>query len=36
MAILRIEHHTTYRYRRPISFGRHRLVLRPAKGTTSA
>jgi transglutaminase-like putative cysteine protease len=32
MAILRIEHHTTYRYRRPISFGRHRLVLRPREG----
>lgn len=32
MSTLRIEHHTTYRYGRPIEFGRHRLVLRPREG----
>lgn len=32
MSTLRIEHHTTYRYARPIEFGRHRLVLRPREG----
>ena len=29
---LHIEHTTTYRYERPISFGRHRLVIRPREG----
>ena len=28
----RIEHGTTYTYRRPVAFGRHRLVLRPREG----
>lgn len=32
MATLRIEHHTEYSYARPVSFGRHRLVLRPREG----
>jgi len=32
MSTLRIEHQTTYRYGRPIEFGRHRLVLRPREG----
>ena len=32
MTTLRIEHHTTYRYTRPLEFGRHRLVLRPREG----
>ena len=29
---LRIEHATTYTYRRPVTLGRHRLVLRPREG----
>src|SRR3954468_15080479 len=29
---LHIEHRTAYRYERPVSFGRHRLVLRPREG----
>ena len=29
---LHIEHTTTYRYARPVTFGRHRLVLRPREG----
>src|SRR5688572_12165812 len=29
---LHIEHTTTYRYARSVSFGRHRLVLRPREG----
>jgi transglutaminase-like putative cysteine protease len=29
---LHIEHTTTYRYERPVRFGRHRLVLRPREG----
>lgn len=32
MTVLRIEHHTTYRYHRAVTFGRHRLVLRPREG----
>jgi transglutaminase-like putative cysteine protease len=32
MTELRIEHHTTYLYQRPVAFGRHRLVLRPREG----
>jgi transglutaminase-like putative cysteine protease len=32
MKRLHIEHTTTYRYARPVSFGRHRLVLRPREG----
>jgi transglutaminase-like putative cysteine protease len=28
----RIEHGTVYKYRRPVAFGRHRLVLRPREG----
>ena len=32
MSILRIEHRTTYRYSQPVSFGRHRLVVRPREG----
>lgn len=32
MSILRIEHRTIYRYSRPLSFGRHRLVIRPREG----
>ncbi|WP_425615556.1 transglutaminase N-terminal domain-containing protein [Anatilimnocola sp. NA78] len=32
MSRLRIEHDTIYSYRRPVSFGRHRLVLRPREG----
>ncbi|QDU30835.1 hypothetical protein ETAA8_59840 [Anatilimnocola aggregata] len=32
MSRLRIEHGTTYTYRRPVSFGQHRLVLRPREG----
>jgi transglutaminase-like putative cysteine protease len=32
MTTLRIEHHTTYLYARPVHFGRHRLVLRPREG----
>lgn len=32
MATLRIEHRTVYSYVRPVSFGRHRLVLRPREG----
>lgn len=32
MSTLRIEHRTTYVYARPVSFGRHRLVLRPREG----
>ncbi|MCE9608564.1 MAG: transglutaminase family protein [Planctomycetia bacterium] len=32
MSTLRIEHHTVYRYARPIEFGQHRLVLRPREG----
>jgi transglutaminase-like putative cysteine protease len=32
MSRLRIEHATSYRYSRPVSFGRHRLVLRPREG----
>ena len=29
---LHIEHTTTYQYARPVSFGRHRLVIRPREG----
>jgi len=29
---LRVEHVTEYRYRRPVRFGRHRLVVRPREG----
>ena len=29
---LHVEHTTRYRYQRPVSFGRHRLVLRPREG----
>lgn len=32
MSRIRIEHRTTYYYQRPVSFGRHRLVLRPREG----
>lgn len=32
MSLLRIEHVTQYEYARPVSFGRHRLVLRPREG----
>lgn len=32
MSRLRIEHLTVYTYRRPVAFGRHRLVLRPREG----
>jgi transglutaminase-like putative cysteine protease len=32
MLRLRIKHQTTYLYARPVSFGRHRLVLRPREG----
>jgi transglutaminase-like putative cysteine protease len=32
MSRLQIEHLTQYRYSRPVSFGRHRLVLRPREG----
>ena len=32
MPHLRIEHGTVYTYRRPVEFGRHRLVLRPREG----
>jgi transglutaminase-like putative cysteine protease len=32
MEHLRIQHHTTYHYHRPVEFGRHRLVLRPREG----
>ncbi|MDB5388839.1 MAG: hypothetical protein JWM11_4485 [Planctomycetaceae bacterium] len=32
MTELRIEHHTTYWYHKPVEFGRHRLVLRPREG----
>ncbi len=32
MARLRIRHQTIYRYRRPVAFGRHRLVIRPREG----
>jgi transglutaminase-like putative cysteine protease len=32
MATLRIEHRSLYTYTRPVSFGRHRLVLRPREG----
>ena len=32
MSRLRIEHDTIYSYRRPVSFGQHRLVLRPREG----
>jgi transglutaminase-like putative cysteine protease len=32
MSRLRIEHGTLYTYRRPVDFGRHRLVLRPREG----
>ena len=29
MISLRIHHRTTYRYRSPVGFGQHRLMLRP-------
>jgi transglutaminase-like putative cysteine protease len=32
MTLLRIEHLTSYLYSQPVSFGRHRLVLRPREG----
>jgi transglutaminase-like putative cysteine protease len=32
MSHLRIQHNTTYRYARPVNFGRHRLVLHPREG----
>jgi transglutaminase-like putative cysteine protease len=32
MLRLRIKHRTTYSYERPVSFGRHRLILRPREG----
>lgn len=32
MSRLLIDHTTTYTYRRPVAFGRHRLVLRPREG----
>lgn len=32
MLRLTIRHHTTYRYTAPVTFGRHRLVLRPREG----
>jgi transglutaminase-like putative cysteine protease len=32
MTLLRIEHRSLYSYTRPVSFGRHRLVLRPREG----
>jgi transglutaminase-like putative cysteine protease len=32
MSRLRIEHSTVYNYRKPVAFGRHRLVLRPREG----
>jgi transglutaminase-like putative cysteine protease len=32
MSRLRIEHATSYRYAKPVFFGRHRLVLRPREG----
>ncbi len=32
MPVLNIRHLTTYRYRRPVRFGRHRLMMRPQEG----
>jgi len=32
MISLRIHHRTTYRYRSPVGFGQHRLMLRPREG----
>ena len=32
MSRLRIEHSTVYSYRQQVSFGQHRLVLRPREG----
>jgi transglutaminase-like putative cysteine protease len=32
MAILTVRHVTTYRYRQPVSFGEHRMMLRPRDG----
>lgn len=32
MDVLTVEHTTTYRYRRPVAFGPHRLMLRPRDG----
>ena len=29
MPILSVRHVTTYRYRRPVAFGEHRMMLRP-------
>jgi Bacterial transglutaminase-like N-terminal region len=33
MPTLTIRHVTTYRYRRPVAFGEHRMMLRPATPT---
>ena len=32
MQLLTVRHLTTYRYRRPVSFGEHRMMLRPRDG----
>src|SRR5262244_1348685 len=32
MAILKIRHVTSYRYRQPVAFGEHRMMLRPIDG----
>jgi hypothetical protein len=32
MEHLRIDHHTEYRYRSPVTFGPHRAMLRPREG----
>lgn len=32
MAILHVRHETTYRYRSPVAFGEHRMLLRPREG----
>ena len=29
MPVLTVHHRTTYRYRRPVGFGEHRMMLRP-------
>ena len=32
MSVLTVQHTTVYRYRRPVAFGPHRLMLRPRDG----
>ena len=32
MSVLTVQHTTVYRYRRPVTFGPHRLMLRPRDG----